>query len=319
MLRILLIFLFIYGCVAVEKHSLDENIEEEINFNLVHADDFHACVDPFYADKSKGEWTLVVIPDTQHYTANWKKAPFRHMEIAFEWIKNMKDPLNIEMVQGLGDITESWDNDWQWQNGKKAWHKLEGTVAYMPVMGNHDAPYKLNQYFPVSLFNHHYFWGGDFGGIENNYFLMDIGAEKYMFLHIEPYDEYSTYRPEGIKWAKKMLDKHKNRKAIIATHDNWNTRHIRDQILKYHSNVVLTNAGHTCAREQYYTTTTEWGGLSHNFITDYQCDSQEIMLLRYYVFKPQEDKVVFYTYSPVTNEFEWDHDSYGEFYLHQKN
>ena len=41
------------------------------------------------------------------------------------------------------------------------------------------------------------------------------------------------------------------------------------------------------------------------------------MLLRFYVFKPLEDKVYFYTYSPITNEFEVDESSQGSFDLVQ--
>ena len=59
------------------------------------------------------------------------------------------------------------------------------------------------------------------------------------------------------------------------------------------------------------------GGVSNNFIANYQCDRPEIMLLRFYVFKPLEDKVYFYTYSPITNQFEVDDSSQGSFDLVQ--
>ena len=56
---------------------------------------------------------------------------------------------------------------------------------------------------------------------------------------------------------------------------------------------------------------------SNNFITDYQCDEAEVMLLRFYVFKPLEDRVDYFTYSPITNEFEEDDDSQSGFRLVQ--
>ena len=61
------------------------------------------------------------------------------------------------------------------------------------------------------------------------------------------------------------------------------------------------------------------GGISQNFVTNYQWDTPEIMLLRYYVFKPLEDKVYFFTFSPITNEFEVDENSQGAFGLVQED
>jgi hypothetical protein len=81
----------------------------------------------------------------------------------------------------------------------------------------------------------------------------------------------------------------------------------------------MSNAGHSCAREQSFEVTGPRGNVSHNFMVDYQCDEKEIMLLRYYIFKPLEDRVDFYTYSPITNEFETDESSQGSFPLAQVN
>ncbi|MAM88802.1 MAG: hypothetical protein CME36_15970 [unclassified Hahellaceae] len=292
------------------------------NFNLNYVDFQPAGstpAGPFTVNKARGEWTLVVIPDTQHYSQNRANAPIAHMRKAFDWIVNIKSQLNIKFVQGLGDITESWNNRWEWDNSTSAWDKLYGQVPFMPIIGNHDDPGMMNQYFPVSSFSRESWYGGDFGGIENNYALMDIGQESYMFLQVETYDQYSQYRPAGMNWAKSILAAYPDRKVILATHDTWATRHIRDNLLTRFDNIVLSNAGHVCQREAYYTTNGPRGGVAHNFITDYQCDAQEVMRLRYYVFKPLEDKVDYFTYSPVTGEFEVDASSQGSFRLIQAN
>jgi calcineurin-like phosphoesterase family protein len=257
-------------------------------------------------------WTLVVVPDTQHYTANWSKAPYMHMLQAFDWIVEKKDELNIKMVQGLGDITENWNSWKEWERGRDAWNRLRGHMLYMPVMGNHDSPNSMNEFFPVSDFDGLPWYGGDFGGIENNFFLMTLGGVEYMFLQVEPYDQYSTYRPEGLAWAKMVLDSYPDAKVILATHDIWSTQVIRNELLKNHPNIVLTNGGHSCVREAYYKE-----GNSHSFVVDYQCDGWEVMKLRYYTFHPKENKVRYYTYSPVTKEYERDADSQGEFHLDQ--
>mgnify|MGYP000312216660 CR=1 FL=1 len=280
---------------------------------------YPSVCDVHCADPAKGEWTLVVIPDTQHYSQNRANAPIAHMRTAFDWIVSIKDQLNIKFVQGLGDITEGWDQDWEWDNSTSAWYKLYNQVPFMPIQGNHDAPYKLNQYFPVSSFSNQPWYGGDFGGIENNYGLMTIYNEDYMFLQVEAYDQYSPYRPEGINWAKGILAAHPDRKVILATHDIWATNHIKNQLLTKYDNIVLANAGHSCVREAHYVTQGPGGGISQNFVADYQCDAQEVMLLRYYIFRPLENKVDYYTYSPVTDQFESDANSRGSFPLQQAN
>ncbi len=296
--------------------TLTLNIDDG-DFNLNHMTFVPEGESPFNVDKSRGEWTLIVIPDTQHYSQNRPNAPIAHMRTAFDWVVSVVDSMNVKFVQGLGDITEDWDARWEWENSTSAWDKLYGEVPFMPIMGNHDVPYMLNEYFPVSSFSDEPWYGGDFGGIENNFALMRIGNEDYMFLHVEPYDQYSEYRPAGMAWAQRTLAEHPNRKVILATHDTWATDHIVNNLLTRYDNIVMSNAGHVCQREARYTTSGPQGGVSHNFITDYQCDAQEVMRIRYYIFKPLEDKVDYFTYSPILDEFEVDSSSQGSFPLYQ--
>ncbi|WP_419810926.1 family 16 glycosylhydrolase [Bacterioplanoides sp.] len=307
--------------IPAGEHHLEVYFNgNEINLNhlnITAADDYSGA--PNTVNKARGEWTLVVVPDTQHYSQNRSNAPIAHMRTAFDWIVQTKDDLNIKFVQGLGDITEGWNNRWEWDNSTSAWDKLYGQVPFMPIIGNHDDPWTMNEYFPVRSFSGESWWGGDFGGIENNYALMTIGKEDYMFLQVETYDQYSEYRPAGINWVKQVLANHPNRKVILATHDTWATDHIKNNLLYQYDNIVMSNAGHVCQREAYYTTRGPRGGISNNFVTDYQCDAQEVMLLRYYVFKPMEDRVDYYTYSPVTQQFEEDASSQGSFTLIQQD
>lgn len=305
------------------EHHFTIHIEKG-GFNLNYIDFIDASdkEDPnkvHTADRSRGEWTLLTVPDTQHYSQNRPNAPIENMRLAFDWIVEKKDQLNIQFVQGLGDIVEGWDAEWEWQNSTSAWYKLRGKVPFMPITGNHDDPWTMNQYFPVSMFSGEPWWGGSSGGIENNYALITIGNEDYMFLQIETYDQFSRFNPTGLNFGKQVLEQHPNRKVILATHDTWETNTIKDNLLTKFDNIILSNAGHTCTREALYQTTGPNGGVAHNFIADYQCDAQEVMLLRYYIFKPMEDKVEYYTYSPVTQQFEADASSQGEFTLIQKD
>jgi len=60
------------------------------------------------ADQGRGEWTLVVIPDTQGYVEPWPEEGFRWPEVrdTFEWLPTVSDQLNIRVVQSVGDRGE---------------------------------------------------------------------------------------------------------------------------------------------------------------------------------------------------------------------
>ena len=59
-------------------------------------------------DQGRGEWTLVVIPDTQGYTEPWPEQGFAWSEVkeTFEWLPTVRDQLNIQIVQSVGDMGE---------------------------------------------------------------------------------------------------------------------------------------------------------------------------------------------------------------------
>ena len=283
---------------------------------------------PHKVDKSKGEWSLLVIPDTQNYVnANENKAPLSYMADAFDWIVLIADDLNIKMVQGLGDITEFLYKQSEWDPASEIWYKLEGNVPFAPNIGNHDSESSFKYYFPESRFVNEPWWGGNFNGIINSYQLMTIGNEDYLFVNIQcntalyPGIGCGGGFPEAINWISRIIDSYPNRMVILATHDTDyhakpKSHQVRYQIINQHDNIVLTNAGHT-GREKHFVENGLGGGVSNNFIVNFQDDKIEIMLLRYYVFKPLEDKVYFYTYSPITNEFEVDESSQGSFDLVQ--
>jgi beta-glucanase (GH16 family) len=305
------------------QHTLRLHVDSgNFNLNYIQFAEAGTLPDPdgvHTADRSRGEWTLITVPDTQHYSQNRANAPIAHMHAAFDWIAAKKDQLNVQFVQGLGDITEAWDQRWEWDNASAAWYKLNGQVPFMPVPGNHDSLARLNEYFPVSMFANQPWYGGDSGGIQNNYGTLNLGDGRYLFLHLQSYDQFSNYDPTGINWAKGVLANHPNHKVLLATHDTWETDHVKNQLLTKFDNIAMSNAGHSCQREAHYVTQGPQGGVSNNFVIDYQCDAQEVMKLRYYLFKPLEDKVEYYTFSPITGEFEADASSQGSFELIQQD
>ena len=270
------------------------------------------------ADAKKGDWTLFVIPDTQHYSQNRPNAPIAYMNTAFDWLLDTRDQLNIKFVQGLGDITESGSSAGEWNRASAAWNKLYGQIPFAVNQGNHDSIFSINRYFPVENFSDEPWWGGSYQGIHNSYQKFNFYGEDFLFVNIQSHDPWGTDNPGARHWANDVIAAHPNYKVLLGTHDTLETSTIKRDILNKHDNIVMSNAGHSCARETRFRTFGPNGGVAENFVTDYQCDRQETMLLRYYVFKPLEDKVDYYTYSPITDIFEDDANSQGSFTLEMR-
>ena len=166
----------------------------------------------------------------------------------------MLDPeLNIKMVQGLGDITQNKIVEWEWENASEIWYKLEGIVPYIPNIGNHDNQIKYKKYFPENRFISKPWWGGNYDGITNSYQLMTINNEKYLFANIQcpPSITCSKKFSEAVNFMNRIIYSYPDRKVILATHDIWESSEIRNQVIKRHDNIVLTNAGHIC-REKHW-------------------------------------------------------------------
>ena len=265
------------------------------------------------ADSNKGEWTLFVIPDTQHYSQNRGNGPIAYMHAAFDWLVSTRDQLNIKFVQGLGDITESGSSSSEWNRASAAWNKLYGQIPFVVNQGNHDSIASINTYFPVSNFSSEPWWGGSYEGIHNSYQLFNFYGEDFLIVNVQSHDPWGTDNPGARQWANEVIAAHPDHKVLIGTHDTLETSTIKRDILVKHDNIVMSNAGHSCVRETRFRTMGPGSGVAQNFVVDYQCDSQETMLLRYYVFKPLEDRVDYYTYSPIADAFEEDANSQGSF------
>lgn len=272
------------------------------------------------ADTSRGEWTLVTVPDTQHYSMH--NDIFLYWKTAFQWLVSNRDMLNLKMVQGLGDITNDNTED-QYVRARSAYDILvNANVPCSVIPGAHDSAMMQStdfslyrKYFPVSIFDSTSWWGGCFNdGMENNYMLMTIGNEKYLFLN-------TSDRPDAseVDWAKGILDTYSDRKAIVTTHDNSGDTTVEDSILKQnYKQIVLFNCGH-CTLNLHWNITPNNGVNINCFQTDYQGDKPEIMLLRFFKFKPLEGEVEFYTYSPAKKVFDYRNPvSQGSFTLVQK-
>jgi calcineurin-like phosphoesterase family protein len=174
-----------------------------------------------------GSWTLVVMPDTQRYTAETTDPGLKTFSTITQWIADNKETRNIRLVLHEGDITGG-NVPATWQIASDAMAILEKAgIPYCMVPGNHDHdgsnPHKhapnrntlLNTYFPVSRYQKMATFGGTFeeGKTESSYHLFSAGDQDYLAVALE-----WGPRDEAVAWANGVLSKHPKRTALIVTH-----------------------------------------------------------------------------------------------------
>ena len=183
-----------------------------INLSFLNSDDF---------------FSIILLPDIQHYTSSYPDMIYKQMD----WIVENKDPLNIQYVIQLGDLTNN-NKEYAWEVADKSFKILENKgIPYSIVYGDNDMknPGKnyydgkrhteyLHKYFPVSRFDKPGSWwsGGFFdqGKIDNYYCLFNYKDYKFMIMNLE-----LAPRSAVLKWADTIISQNTSRKVIIVTHD----------------------------------------------------------------------------------------------------
>jgi hypothetical protein len=167
-----------------------------------------------------GSWTIVLLPDTQHYSETYPGL----FSMQTNWIVKNKDKLNIRYVLMLGDITNS-NTSREWECARDALGNLDGHVPYAMVMGNHDCSRfrkgstdrdtPMNHYFPAAQLDGRPDFGGLMkpGRIENAYYLFSAGGSDWLVIVLE-----WAPRDEAVAWANAVCDRYPQRKAILVTH-----------------------------------------------------------------------------------------------------
>jgi hypothetical protein len=119
------------------------------------------------------DFTLVVLPDAQFYTANKNGGKSEMLVAQTEWIVSNRVSRNIAFVTTEGDISNDGGKiNAQWERATNALYRLENPartglpdgIPYSAVVGNHDAHYggtaKFNEYFGTSHFAGRRYYGG---------------------------------------------------------------------------------------------------------------------------------------------------------------
>jgi hypothetical protein len=283
------------------------------------------------------DFTLVVLPDTQNYSASLNGGSPAIFISQTEWIVTNRAARNVAYAVNIGDIVNDGDNggnDVQWQNATNAMYRLENPartglptgIPYGLVVGNHDqtpiydangTTTFYNQNFGTSHFQSYSYYGGHYGtNNDNHYDLFSAAGMDFIVIHLE-YDETMSTASPVLAWANSVLATNQNRRAIVASHyiigSGFNAafsaqgQAIYDG-LKANTNLFLMLCGHTTTegqRTNVYQGRTVW-----SVLTDYQGRANGGNgWLRLYEFSPSNNVIRARTYSPWLNQWETDADS----------
>jgi hypothetical protein len=318
--------------VAVQA-PLSVTVQDPENENLVVT---------FYgrpAQAATGEdFTLVALPDTQHYSAGINGGLPAMFTNQTQWIVNNRASRNIQYVTELGDCVQNGDNggsDAEWRNATNALYRLENPlttvlpegVPYGVAVGNHDQSPNAsaagtttfyNQYFGTPHFQGYAYYGGHYGtNNDNHYDLFSAGGMDFIVLYFE-YDATMTTSSPVLAWANSVLTTNQSRRAIVVSHwiinDGFDaTFSAQGQAiydgLKGNTNLFLMLCGHVSPPEGQRTNVFQ-GRTVWTLMSDYQGRTGGGNgWLRLYEFSPANNVIHARTYSPWLDQFETDADS----------
>ncbi|MBT8486768.1 MAG: hypothetical protein HKO59_06230 [Phycisphaerales bacterium] len=275
-----------------------------------------------------GAYTLVVIPDTQHYVRPiwWPE----HFPAMTNWIMSHRETLNIPYVGHVGDIVHnaSLVDEWEIANAAISVLDADPTLAYGLTVGNHDefrfgdpkGTGNFNLYFPYTRYEGVVPWyGGHFGDDnDNHYVLFESGGDRFLAVHLEFRNPAPT--DEVLAWTDDLLATHPDRRAIIVLHEAILAANAGEQArwddqgeavydtLKHRPNLFLIFAGHRLGEGRRVDTFE--GRTVHTLMHNFQLRPEGGEgFLRLYELASGDDEIVVKTYSPSLGTYETDPDS----------
>jgi hypothetical protein len=182
-----------------------------------------------------GAFTLVVIPDTQHYRgAGCKLTPRAtgpvynpHLQAQIDWILAHRETERIVFVTHVGDIVEK-DRPEEWAFAKTQLDRLRGVLPFSLTVGNHDMSSKGNarlfqQAFPAASFRDDPWYLGCYThdrpdqrvSTNNVNSAQRFSAGGLNLLHLS----LECNAPDDVlAWADALLRRYPDDRAIITTH-----------------------------------------------------------------------------------------------------
>jgi len=269
------------------------------------------------AGASAENFRIVVLPDTQNYSASYP-ATFTAQT---QWIVTNKDLMNIVYVAHEGDIVNDASVPAQWTNADNAMDLLDAAnIPYGVVPGNHDeigGTTNYNNYFGVNRFCTSYptgcksFYGGSYpaGDNQSNYTLFTAGGMNFIVINLD----YTAPTAGTLDWADGLLKADTNRRGIVISHDIVGTGNPASfstwgqsiyTALSDNPNLFLMMNGHTAGEGQ------RKDGNIYSLLADYQnYTNGGNGYLRIMEFSPLTDTISIKTYSPTLGTYETDTNS----------
>jgi len=257
----------------------------------------------------QASFTIGFLPDTQYLVNDNGPCKRENLRGMFEYFIEHRSQLNVQLVAHLGDLTqgeseelkdetngEEWDADpADWERFMAGFRVLQDTaIPFAPCRGNHDARAYFVDKFPVSHYQNKPVFGGYKNQLYNAYYLFSAAGQDVLVLVLDYHR--GDYPVSIVNWANGVLQQHRDRLAIIVTHDH---KEIRNDIAKRNDNVAFVIMGHS-ARDVHWTQVSHGGKTQHIFVFDYQnygdhdCESA---VVRTFTFHPSEQLVKMRTYS----------------------
>ncbi len=254
-----------------------------------------------------GSFSVIVLPDTQFYSETYHDT----YTAQTRWIRDNVESQNIQMVIHLGDIVQNDRERKEWEVARGAHRLLDDAVPYSVLPGNHDMAAAsrdstlYNEYFPVSDFDDNEWYGGHYGDTnDNNFVYFNSDGLQFMVLNLE----YAP-RDEVLEWANGVVEKHKDRRVIVATH-----RYMRpagrddigeavwNKLVRKHNNIFMVICGHVGALT-LQNSPNDHGGTVYEMLVDYQSMNDGGQgWLRILRFKPKENVISVEEYSPLLDQ-----------------
>ncbi|MCA9078829.1 MAG: serine/threonine protein phosphatase [Planctomycetaceae bacterium] len=180
----------------------------------------------------EGTFSIVVIPDTQHYKLVskegeepvWENPVF---ESYVDWTAANLTSQRIVFVSHVGDIVDLNEAP-QWQVARDCMDRVHGRVPYGISVGNHDMQANgdsslFQEFFPQSRYADFDWYGGSYAGVDgdpsvsgnnaNSFQLFSAEGLRFVFLHLE-----CNAPDDVLAWADSVLESHADRLAIVTSH-----------------------------------------------------------------------------------------------------
>ena len=275
------------------------------------------------------DFTIVTLPDTQFYSET--TARFPQFLSQTNWIVSSKNTLNTKFVAHMGDMTQSYNAvEAEFQRADQAMDIIEDPattllthgIPWGGAPGNHDIGSGdntsfWNQYFGINRWaGRPYFGGGYNNTSDQNYQFFSASGMDFIVINLK-YNSSTGGNQAVMDWADALLKAYPNHRAIITSHwfistgnpASWggHGQAVYDN-LKDNPNLFLMLSGHIHGEGRR--ADTFQGRTVNTVLQDYQSRANGgDSWLRYFTFKPSENKIYAYTYQTNTGTFETDADS----------